>query len=433
MMEEKNREYISEEVLNSGSDFLVHHGVIGMKWGIRRDGRSRGRQGGTSNKKAGSNTKEQKQGIKDLVKTIKSNRYTIITTPRKVPADFGTGHPKLAKIGSEILFEDKMKRDSKIKKIDNRIEKLKAGPKTDKLKYLKDYKSALDEKDKIHKEYVNKSIDKLKSVKNKDLIEKEDKQFKKFTKRKLINDYIDWADFYGNEIEHVESKIDRLETKATMEHSRKDFVEMDNNEDLMIHSIDVGNDFLMHYGVKGMKWNKHKKISNPVIEGLGLGARVKADWESAPLKWTAKDTAANNRGAAIRKRYETRDAAVKTAINSGLKGATKTAINKTRSDSTKKISSATLKGMGTRHPSRSAQLVGRNAVVRGLSKNPKARANYLKAERTRINHRQAKASLQLAKGYAKINKFFKIKPNAKNKKAANKNWSKNRDMFYESL
>ena len=428
---EGNRDYISYDVVDSGDEFIAHHGVLGMKWGIRRDGRSRGRQGGTGNKKVSSNTKEQKQGMKDLVKSIKSNRHFIITGPRKIPSDFGTGHPKLAKIGSEILFEDKMKRDSKIKKIDDRIEKLKAGPKTDKLKYLKDYKSALDEKDKIHKEYVNKSIDKLKSVKNKDLIEKEDKQFKKFTKRKLINDYIDWADFYGNEIEHVESRIDRLETKAMMEHSQKDLVKMDNNEDYMIHSIEVGNDFLMHYGVKGMKWNKHKKISNPVIEGLGLGARVKAEWESTPLKWTAKDTAANNRGAAIRKRYETRDAAVKTAINSGLKGATKTAINKTRSESTKKISSSVSKGMGA--PSNVAKRVGRNAVVRGLSKNPKARANYLKAERTRINHRQAKASLQLAKGYGKINKFFKIKPNAKNKKAANKNWRKNRDIFYESL
>ncbi len=209
--------------------------------------------------------------------------------------------------------------------------------------------------------------------------------------------------------------------------------EQTNREYISEDTLNSGSEFLMHYGVKGMKWNKHKKISNPVIEGLGLGARVKAEWESAPLKWTAKDTAANNRGAAIRKRYETRDAAVKTAINSGLKGATKTAINKTRSDSTKKISSATLKGLGDRHPSRSAQFVGRNAVLRGLSKNPKAKANYLKAERTRINHRQAKASLQLAKGYAKINKFFKIKPNAKNKKAANKNWRKNRDIFYESL
>lgn len=171
--------------------------------------------------------------------------------------------------------------------------------------------------------------------------------------------------------------------------------ERSNREYISENTLNSGSEFLMHYGVKGMKWNKHKKISNPV--------------------------------------YETRDAAVKTAINSGLKGATKTAINKTRSDSTKKISSATLKGLGDRHPSRSAQFVGRNAVLRGLSKNPKAKANYLKAERTRINHRQAKASLQLAKGYAKINKFFKIKPNAKNKKAANKNWRKNRDIFYESL
>lgn len=207
----------------------------------------------------------------------------------------------------------------------------------------------------------------------------------------------------------------------------------ENREYISEDTLNSGNEFLMHYGVKGMKWGKHKKISDPVVEGLGLGARVKTELESAPLTWVAKDTAANNRGAAIRKKYETRDKAVKTAVNSGLKGATKTAINKTRSDSTKKISSATLKGMGTRHPSRSAQLVGRNAVVRGLSKNPKAKANYLKAERTRINYRQAKASLRLAKGYAKINKFFKVKPNAKNKKAANKTWRQNRDIFYESL
>lgn len=209
----------------------------------------------------------------------------------------------------------------------------------------------------------------------------------------------------------------------------------ENKEYISYDVVNNGSEFIEHYGIKGMKWGKHKKVPNSVIDGLGLGTRITADWESAPLKRIAKDTAAKNKGKAIRKRYETRDKAVKTAINSGLKGARKTAINKTRSEKTKQISSAALKGMGYRHPTDALNRYARTAVYKGLSKNPKVRETYKKAERKAIDRRLAKQAARTTKGRQLIAQKQMIKriKNKKLKKAAMKRWRSQREYLYETL
>ena len=50
-MEVKPRKLGHSDLSELGSDFLMHHGVKGMKWGVRKDGKPRGYQGPSSTKK----------------------------------------------------------------------------------------------------------------------------------------------------------------------------------------------------------------------------------------------------------------------------------------------------------------------------------------------------------------------------------------------
>lgn len=51
--------------------------------------------------------------------------------------------------------------------------------------------------------------------------------------------------------------------------------ERTNREYISEDTLNVGNDFLMHYGVKGMKWHQHKKqnnVASGVLSGMGYRA-----------------------------------------------------------------------------------------------------------------------------------------------------------------
>lgn len=140
-----------------------------------------------------------------------------------------------------------------------------------------------------------------------------------------------------------------------------DFIEHCLESNYVAHSINAGNEFLMHYGVKGMKWHQHKKQNE--------------------------------------------------------------------------VSEAALRGIGYRAPKDALNRYGRTAVYKGLSKNPKVRESYQKAERKAIDRRLAKQAARTARGRQLIAKKQMIKrlKNKKLKKAAIKRWRSQREHLYETL
>ena len=75
----RKREFRHDEVESDLDDYLMHYGVKGMKWGVRKDGKPQGYQGGSSKSKSKSKsktktkTKRKSKPRPDAVDRIKSN------------------------------------------------------------------------------------------------------------------------------------------------------------------------------------------------------------------------------------------------------------------------------------------------------------------------------------------------------------------------
>lgn len=294
----------------------------------------------------------------------------------------------------------------------------------------------------------------------------------------------------------------------------------ENKEYISEDVLNAGSDFLAHYGVKGMKWHQHKKLNkqvkNATINGMGVAARVEANYESYPLHSVAKNTASKNRGAAARKEYNGRQKLTKTiaraaaekaenksytSVSKGLskkkdrkahrqwveakqkqvrkagrkavRDSVKTRArgysnvnklvsrsiastvkhsedtealahygvkgmkwhqHKAKNELASNVASATLKSAGN-YTLNSQQWNGRNALVRGLSKNQKVKEKYFKAERAAIDRKLAKQASRTRRGRRLIAQKRAISklPNGKIKKAAIKRWTLAREDLYESL
>lgn len=185
-----------------------------------------------------------------------------------------------------------------------------------------------------------------------------------------------------------------------------DFIEHHLESDYIAHSINSGNEFLMHYGVKGMKWHQHKKKSDSIAKFEAMLNNVEATRKaSGAVSRSALSTGANR-------------------VNNSLKKNKRT-----------QVGSAVLKGLGNRYPKEAARRTGRTALYKGLSSNTKVRESFQKAERKRIDRSLAKKGSRTVRGQKLIaqKRLIKKLPNGKVKKAAMKKWTLDREAFYESL
>lgn len=64
---EENKDYISYDIVDSGAEFIMHHGIKGMKWGVRRSPEQLGHEK--------SSKKQQKDNKKLSKKQQKDNKY----------------------------------------------------------------------------------------------------------------------------------------------------------------------------------------------------------------------------------------------------------------------------------------------------------------------------------------------------------------------
>ena len=194
---------------------------------------------------------------------------------------------------------------------------------------------------------------------------------------------------------------------------------MERNEGYISEDILAsGSDFLAHYGVKGMKWHKHLKAKDDITDSILKGV-------SSSVIDDAKNVNKEKQMSNVRR------TASKTALSKGRAAIDKGLSRNPKAPTSKKISSAVSSRLAWM-PGRALNRYGRHAVLKGLK--PEAKKKYLSAERARIRRTETKATLRMAKGYSKINKFFGVKNvSSKNKKAATKFWKENREAFYESL
>ena len=185
----------------------------------------------------------------------------------------------------------------------------------------------------------------------------------------------------------------------------------ENREYISYDVVDAGNEFLMHYGVKGMKWHQHKfnkDLTTGVLSGVG-----------------ALDT--SERRDARRKNRSASENTAKTLVKTGAKATRNIRQAKTKGLKTHKrtqVGSAVIKSL---HP--------RQALYKGLNSNTKVRESFQKAERKAIDRRLAKQGARTVRGQKLMaqKRIIKKLPNGKAKKAAMKKWTLNREAFYETL
>lgn len=65
------------ESVSSGNDYLAHHGILGMKWGVRRYQNKDGTLTGAGRKRYGDSSVESRNSIKKKSKTLYSKNNPI--------------------------------------------------------------------------------------------------------------------------------------------------------------------------------------------------------------------------------------------------------------------------------------------------------------------------------------------------------------------
>lgn len=249
------------ETASLGAEFIAHYGVKGMKWGVRNDKRGRDRWD-----PKGHTTKE------DVAKAL------------LLP--FGTGTPAQVRVIRRIHARNERLR------AENRAEK--AGKKADKQdKKFTKKAASLDNFIKIHNGCADEFNSKIGGINKK--YEKWDltthaNRAKRDAYDREVEDMMRTA--YTNSARRIKSKSGRLSldvkfqgngvdfaiTTRQLQHADGDAVEFKGKlkrdkmgkiigfvfDDFVEHDFaEIGAEFIMHYGVKGMRWGQRKDRNAP--------------------------------------------------------------------------------------------------------------------------------------------------------------------------
>lgn len=308
---------ISSDLISRGSgataEYLAHHGVLGMKWGIRKDGKPQGWQGGSSGYKK--KFKEVGTSNKKLIEaTLQRDKYedalhkkleeidlkSVEAEDRGEPSwnkDYAKEwtnayldyHDKSIKAYEKINNDELNKEDKKYKEA--MLEYHREARDYMENDYIKnwdppDYKTKApkDNKWKVDSQkFYNKlnELDSAQSGASRKTLELNNKYEGKLRTPEQRKAYMNERDKITKE--HYDKAISELKSIKDSDLSRNDRKVRDNlikglerekeyeltwdsswNQyeiewpDLMLHSVDAGSEFLAHHGVLGMKWGIRK-------------------------------------------------------------------------------------------------------------------------------------------------------------------------------